>query len=126
MSNSKGAGAGEGNKSDQPTRGIGGNNSTASGTASGRHGAKRGERIAIGGSKGDATPGNGFDQGGNCADGPSVDKHDQKKREGKSKDIPSNIQASERRHGAGNDASGGHEKNDSKRATRLDMGTSRF
>lgn len=100
------------------------------------HGAAKGSRIAIGGSKGDKEPGQGFQCGGNASCGESTEKHDQPKAQGKKSVggkvvgpapvVDSNIQVSERRHGAGNDPDGGREKGNQQKATRLDMSVNRF
>lgn len=70
-------------------------------------------------SKGDNEPAKGFNFGGNCACDPSREKHNQAKAMGKKSVggkvvgeapiIPSEVQVSERRHGAGNNPDGGHE-----------------
>lgn len=121
MATSKGAGAGDGDRANQPQRLNGGNSSVPAGAPSGGHGSKRGERIAIGGSKGVETPGDGFQCGGNASCGESREKHGQAKLQGKSKDIPANVRASERRHGAGNADFAGHEQHSKNKAERLNM-----
>ena len=74
--------------------------------------------------------------GGNASCGESTEKHDQSKAQGKKSVggkvvgpapvVDSNIQVSERRHGAGNDPDGGREKGNQQKATRLDMSVNRF
>ena len=83
------------------------------------HNAAKGKQIAQGSSKGDMTPGAGFDCGGQSVDSPSKEKHGQSKDAGKkfvggkaagaAPVIPSEVQVSERRHGAGNNPDGGRE-----------------
>ena len=99
----------------QPAR-TGGNCSEMQSEA---HNAAKGEQIAQGSGKGDMTPGTGFQCGGNASCAGSKEKHDQAKDMGKkfvggkaagaAPIIPSEVQVSERRHGAGNNPDGGHE-----------------
>lgn len=120
-------------RSNQPKRA--GGNSAAMGIES--HGSKRGERIAQGGSVGRVVETTSPRiEGGNEAAGSSTEKHDQAKAQGKkcvggkaagaAPVVDSNIQVSERRHGAGNDPDGAHENGCQPKATRLDMSVNRF
>ena len=98
------------------------------------HGSKKGSHISIGGSVGDKQPGQGFNEGGNAAAGPSVEKHDQPKSQGRrfhgghelgAIEIPSNIEISPRSENSGGNE-GGVEPTGQKKARVLDMSTDRF
>jgi hypothetical protein len=142
MATSKGAGAGDGNPANQPGRGCGGNCSCSSGAASGGHGEKRSEQIGndatlASGLKGLKTAERGVIRRSQRGHGnvppkdASLCLHDQPKMKGKryrggkevseSLEIPDNIQASERRHGAGNADFAGREKQGQSKAERLNM-----
>lgn len=112
------------NPADQPTRGKSGNASEVSGTSE-KHGQTLSKQLKIGADAGDtkALFGNEFIQGGNNPAGASQEKHDQTKDKGKrfvggkpAGDAPvvsSDIQRSERRHGAGNKNFDGYEQHSS-------------
>ena len=108
------------------------------------HGQKRATRIGICGEGGagtntgkNSTWGAQRDGGGNSATA-HIEKHDQPKLRGKhfvagiekgvAEDIPTNIQRSQRRHGAGNEKFTADllEKSGQKKATHLDMGVHRL
>lgn len=111
---------------------------TRDGGSKEQHDAKKAEQLANGGSLGDCEPGQGFNEGGNSAMGEDREKHDQPKMEGRryvggndvgpAPVVESNIQLSERRHGAGNAdlGSGSEPAGKAERATRLDMSVNRF
>ena len=117
-------------RSNQPGR-AGGNSAAKQ---SEKHNQSKATQIAQGDSTGDKKPGQGFECGGNASCGGSVEAHDQAKDMGKkfvggkmvgaAPVVDSNIQVSERRHGAGNNPDGLHEKDGQQKATRLDMSTS--
>jgi hypothetical protein len=128
-------------RSVQPGRLCGGNSDSLQTEL---HQQKKGTQIKQGGGGGElqgSTTGtnrtwgnNEREQGGNSFASPSREKHDQPKNEGKhfrggqlvgpAEVVDSNIQISERRHGAGNDHDAPSEPAlTKKRAVRLDMST---
>jgi hypothetical protein len=129
-------------RSEQPCR-LEGGNSSRSEVATEKHQQKRGTRIKQGGGGGElqgSTTGtnrswfNEREGGGNSVASASQEKHNQPKNEGKhfrggqlvgpAEAVDSNIQVSERRHGAGNDRNAPSEPAlKAKRATRLDIST---
>lgn len=112
-------------RSIQPKR-AGGNSAAKQ---SEKHNQSKATQIAQGNSTGDKKPGQGFECGGNASCGGSVEAHDQSKDQGKKSVggkmvgaapvVDSNIQVSERRHGAGNNADGLHEKSGQAKAERV-------
>lgn len=97
-------------RSNQPKRA--GGNSINFGIES--HDQTKGSKIKQGGA-GDKTTGNNkqwgfeFNKGGNAAQG-KTEKHDNAKSNGKSRDIPNNIEIAERKESSGNSSNGSHEK----------------
>ena len=82
------------------------------------HNAAKGKQIAQGSSKGDMTPGAGFDCGGQSVDSPSKEKHGQSKDAGKkfvggkaagAAMLSTDVQVASRAECAGNCSDGGRE-----------------